>query len=119
MSLASALAQYDSVYASKVRDATWGHLAPRRHVKYRGHIVFAVGCYDDLNHVVIDCEFKDRKGKALDDSPWFYEHLHDFVGSDQNRGTAGNVYRFDGAFCNYVFTGTIVRLTLVAEQETR
>ena len=100
-------------YRSEQMKATWGHLAPKRNKKYRGFIVFAIGCFgsDHLNPTVLSCELKD-----LDSSPWFYDALMDFLSDQQecdNEKSAfkiGNVYRFDGFFRNYEFVGTMRRL---------
>ena len=95
-------------YRAEVYKATWGHLAPRKNKAYRGFIVFALGCYEcgELNPTVLECEL----GK-LDDSPWFYDALIDFLQS--LGGEAGGVYRWDGTFRNYEFNGSVQRLRLL------
>lgn len=100
---APAIAQYKA----EVMSATWGHLAPKRHRAYKGHVVFAVGCFgsDDLNPTVLVCEFG-----GLDDSPWLFDALQDFLHDCET--VAGGVYRFDGTFKNYEFKGTTRRLEL-------
>lgn len=90
-------------YHAQVMKMTWGHLAPRKNKTYRGHIVFAVGCFGDdhLNPTMLSAEFK-----GLDDSPWFFDAMRDFI--EAHKGAPGNVYRFDGTFRNYDFAGQII-----------
>lgn len=91
------------------RRETFGHLAPRRNQTYVGYVIFAVGCFGDdpLNPMPLDCEFKN-----LDSSPWFYDELMRWL-SDLDETKPGGVYRFDGVFKNYEFTGTVRKLTVV------
>jgi hypothetical protein len=102
--ISEVFAPIEARYRAEVMADTWGHLAPKRNKTYKGHIVFAVGCFGDdpLNPTVLSCDFK-----GLDDSPWFFDAMADFIGEDENRGSEGNVYRFDGVFRNYEFSGTI------------
>lgn len=123
-----AFAPAEAKYREDVKRATWGHLAPQKNKVYKGHIVFAVGCYGDdpLNPVVLACSFKDRQGQELTDSPWFFDSLSDFVGEfvgldNQNAFgieqpeplhpcQAGGVYRWEGTFRNYLFRGDLRQL---------
>lgn len=69
---------------------TWGHLKPAKGQAYSGYILYTVGCYGDI--VCIESRFEE-----LNDSPWFYEDLHDFMG---DRGEInGIVYLFTGTYC--------------------
>lgn len=104
-SMADAFAPVEAHYRARVLEATWGHLAPRKNKTYPGHIVFALGCYDcgHLNPTPLTCEFK-----GLDDSPWFYEAVIEFLQS--LGGKAGDVYRWQGNFRNYEFAGTLQKL---------
>jgi hypothetical protein len=101
-------------YHATVMTATWGHLAPSKNKTYSGHLTFAVGIFgsDNLNPIVLECEFKNRSGEELDSSPWFYDAMMDFMQSLETE--AGAVYRFVGTFRNYKFKGTIQRLRLEA-----
>ncbi len=111
--LADAFAPAEAKYREDVMRATWGHLAPEKHRSYHGFIVFAIGCYDsgELNPTPLSVEFKD-----LDDSPWFYDALHEMLGKYQigfrkrKRFKVGGVYRWDGQVCNYKFKGKFRRL---------
>ena len=116
--LAEAFAPAEARYAEEVRAATWGHLAPRKNVTYRGHIVFAVGIFgsDDLNPVPIECEFQGADDE-LESSPWFYEALQGLLQGfcdldDRGQAKSGGVYRWDGTFRNYKWKGGLRRLEL-------
>ncbi len=95
---AEAFAPWEAHYKSKVMESTWGHLAPKKNKIYNGYIVFCVSVYGDIVPI-------NNKFKGLPDSPWFYETLQDFV--CENSKKKGVVYRFDGTFCNYKFSGMI------------
>ncbi len=97
--IADVFASAEVVYKERQMQATWGHLAPVRNKKYRGRIVYAVGCYCGTP-VILHCEFKD-----LPDSPWLYEHVQNFMFAQE--GEEGCVYEFVGFFRNYEFEGTV------------
>jgi hypothetical protein len=106
--IADAFAPAEAHYKAEVMSNTWGHLAPHKNKTYRGHIVFAVGCFgsDHLNPTALECEFK-----GLDSSPWFFDAMQNFL---RNMETSeGHVYRFDGTFRNYEFKGRVRELKLV------
>lgn len=89
MSLAQAVAPAEAAHRAKVLAATFGHLAPSIRKKYRGVIVFTQSVFGQL--VPIRADFKD-----LPDSPWFFEHLNDFVG--ERATEPGKVYKFEGTY---------------------
>ena len=96
---------------------TWGHLAPERNRRYPGRVVFAVGCYDSCNPVILASHFA-----GLDDSPWLYEHLTDFVQglvSDNRDERAGHVYEWTGTVRNYKFSGKVKLLADTSASRTR
>jgi hypothetical protein len=83
---------YDVYGARREAEAmqdTWGHLAGDKGRAYGGHFLFALGCFGDL--AVIEVEFAD-----LPDSPWLYEHLHDWIWD--HKPEEGRIYRFDGTY---------------------
>lgn len=103
MSLAQAFAPAEAAHRARVISATFGHLAPSVRKKYRGTIVFTHSAYGQL--VPIRAEFQN-----LPDSPWFYEHLQDFVA--ERASEPGKVYRFDGTYMVFKngspsFAGTV------------
>jgi hypothetical protein len=108
-SMADAFAPAEARYRTAIMGQTWGHLAPRKNKTYQGYVVFALGCYDcgRLNPTPLCCVFR-----GLDDSPWFYAALIEFLQS--LKGEEGAVYRWRGTFRNYEFKGAIERMTLVA-----
>lgn len=89
MSLAEALAPAEAAHRSRVLTATFGYLAPSVRKKYRGSILFTQSDYGQ--YVPIKADFPD-----LPDSPWFFEHLNDFV--CERAAEPGKVYRFDGTY---------------------
>jgi hypothetical protein len=96
----------DARYRAQVQYETWGHLAPRKNKKYKGYIIFAVGCFGTghLNPTALECELE------LDSSPWFFNVMMDFLRSMD--GETGCVYRWDGYFRNYEFVGSVRRMAL-------
>lgn len=106
MSMETVFAPVEARYRAAVREETWGHLAPARNKIYRGHIIFALGCFgsDRLNPTVLECELD------LESSPWFFNAMRDFLRSLE--GEEGGVYRWDGTFKNYEFKGTVRRIPL-------
>jgi hypothetical protein len=113
--MADVWAPVDAHYRQQVLKETWGHLAPKKNRKYKGFIVFAIGCFgsDHLNPTVLSCELKD-----LESSPWFYEALCEWLSDQQecddekSAFKIGNVYRFDGFFRNYEFVGEFRQLRM-------
>ena len=95
----------------RVMQETWGHLAPQKNKTYAGRIVYAVGAFGDdpLNPTMLVCEFK-----GLDDSPWFFDAVAEFIGSRSQENETGNVYEFRGTFRNYKFFGVTVVLNKYA-----
>ena len=109
---------------AEVQYETFGHLAPKKHKKYHGHILFAVGCFSEgqLNPMPIECEFKD-----LDSSPWFYDALLEFIsnppdgvegellypGGPVKHWPEGTIWRWYGYFMNYKFVGTVRKRKLM------
>jgi hypothetical protein len=95
-------------YANQVAQQTWGHLAPKRRRYYRGTIIFCHGEYGDRELIRV-------RFPKLDDSPWLFEGLHDFIQSRKTR--PGNVYRFEGTyrFCKngaHQFSGKVRRIII-------
>lgn len=106
MSLADAFAPAEARHRSQVLAATFGHLAPQARKKYPGSIIFAQSEFGQL--VPIRSSFDD-----LPDSPWFYQHLTDFVADKATE--PGQVCRFEGHYQLYKngkgkFTGTITEV---------
>jgi len=115
--IAEAFAPAEARYRSQVMAATWGHLAPRKNRTYTGSITFAIGIFgsDNLNPMPIACKFVDDKGEELDGSPWFYDHMSEYLSKfacEDTERKEGHVYRFEGTFRNYKFQGLITKLKI-------
>ncbi len=95
--IADAFAPAEAAYREKVMQHTWGHLAPERAKSYPGKMVFALGEYGD--YVPIHVNFE-----GLDDSPWFFQDMMDFIVSHTE--TPG-IFRFEGKYVNHQFIGEI------------
>lgn len=89
-------------YEEAQRD-TWGHLAAEPDKKYNGFFTFAAGCYGGIALEITSCVFDD-----LNDSPWFYEALNTYI--DTLIAEAGHIYKFTGAYCNGIFSGSVVSI---------
>lgn len=91
-----------------VREATWGHLAPKEDKEYSGYLLFAHNCYGD--RFVIDWKFD-----VLESSPWFYDCLQEFMLNFDTED--GKIYKFTGTFCNYKFKGDMEEIKIKGEVE--
>jgi hypothetical protein len=117
VSLQETLESYTAHERDKVLSATWGHLAPELGTYYYGSIVFAHGAYGG-NTAVLSISFATRDGVELEDSPWAFEDLTDYVTDwicDQANGYRnhkpipdaervdpdGKVFRFTGSYCRF------------------
>lgn len=108
MSLAEAMAPAENHYRNQVIAATFGHLAPEPRKRYPGTILFTQTEYGRLEPIRANFE-------GLPDSPWFFEHLNDFVADKATE--AGAVYRFKGTYetfknGNSRFSGKVVKLDI-------
>ncbi len=120
MSMADAFAPIEAMYKAEVMADTWGHLAPKKNVLYRGRIVYAIGVFgsDRLNPATLYCELSSRKYGSLSSSPWFYDALQEFLAElswkpgeeypkRKGHGEEGCVYEWVGTFRNYQWQGTV------------
>jgi hypothetical protein len=113
MSLASAFAPAEAHYKAQVYAETFGHLAPTPRQTYEGWMVLTWAGYGgDL--IVISAEWKD-----LDDSPWLFDDMQDYLGklTENNRAKRGEVYKFVGTYTkfkngNYRFSGKLQRIPI-------
>jgi hypothetical protein len=90
MSWIDAFRPAEEKYKNEVMGATWGHLAPESQKVYHGYIIFTFGDYGDITP--IKCEFKD-----LDDSPWFFQDMADFI-YRKSKNRQGEVLKFIGTY---------------------
>jgi len=90
----------------EVMEDAWGHLHPSDR-EYSGYILYTVGCYGDIS--CIQTHFRD-----LSDSPWFYDDLHNWMGSNDQDIEQGMIYLFLGSYCHkreQKFIGVITKMT--------
>lgn len=100
----------DAMSGSRVKNVlqnTWGHLAPKKNVKYKARIVIACDAWEETT--IFLAEFKDKNGEELDESPW----LRDIIGLFLNKfGTEvevkwGCIYEWNGFLRNNKLNGSI------------
>ena len=96
---------YGERKTQEVMKETFGHLAPKVEKQYKGFMVYAHSAYGDI--VLIDACFKD-----LDDSPWLFENMNNFIAEN---GKRGDLYKWIG-YClvdsngEYSFVGKIAKI---------
>lgn len=89
---AAEIGHHDPAQVEAILNDTWGHLKAKQGQVYEGHILFTLTCHRETT--ILDWDFGD-----LPASPWFAEHLMDFVCSkvpddvDEFR-----LWRFDGTY---------------------
>lgn len=116
MSLTDAFAPIEAHYRAQVEKDIWGHFAPQKNVKYKGYVIFSVGCFgsDPLNPTVLHFYLlgggKGKGAKILESSPWFHGALMDFL--RKLKAEIGRVYKWEGSFRNYEFDGTVREMKL-------
>jgi len=91
---------------NRVLSETWGHLAPEEQKVYKGHILFVHAGYGG-DIVILESKFKN-----LEDSPWFFNAMLDYVSNYimKHKRTEGKIFRFDGTIQNYKFKGKIKKV---------
>lgn len=96
-----------------VRENTWGHLKAQPDVWHPGGVVFAESAYGG-ERVILRADF----GDGVPDSPWFYQHLHEWLWEQDTE--PGALYTFTGWYRigrsgAYEFRGEIASAPLTAE----
>ena len=92
----------------QVMQDTWGHLAPKINKTYKGTMIYAHSVYGDI--VLLYSNFKN-----LDDSPWLFEAMQDYLSEHcENEG----VYQWEGRLtvhdcAGYCFGGEIERIDFI------
>lgn len=76
----------------RVLHDTWGHLAPEPGQKYPGTILIAQGDYRDC--IILSARFDD-----LDDSPWLYDDMQEFIASAPSERPA--IFKWSGWYVRY------------------
>lgn len=98
-SWAETFAPIDAANREKINQATWGHLAPVKNTSYKGQILFTSTAYNSGTIILIDSSFEN-----LDDSPWLYDFIHEWLNKCQNI-EHGAVYQLNCTFRNYRLYG--------------
>ncbi len=110
MSMSEYFAPAEKRYRDEVISATFGHLAPEFGRMYTGFIIFTEGEYGHIT--IIQCHFKD-----LNDSPWFFENMNDFI--EKHLAKPGAVRRFDGTYhARFIKSRDIIAGTFVGRFTT-
>lgn len=86
---------YGERKAMKVREDTFGHLAPKTRRSYKGTILIAESVYPGQGRTIIRTDFP-----GLESSPWFYYAMCDYV-CDLEGIEDGNLYRWTGTYRFY------------------
>lgn len=115
MGLADVQASIDAHNRDIVESQTWGHLAPALGKAYRGSITFACASYGG-DVAILSLEFARPDGTPLNDNPWSYEDLSNYIIDwvcDQANGyhgcekiakpmqTDGKVFTFTGSYTRF------------------
>lgn len=98
-----AFAPIKEKYREDVIQNTWGHLAPKVHIKYYGYIIVATSVFRYT--YLLDYDFKNLSG-----GPWLAEDVGDFMFNSNFTHDVSSIYRFDGWYKkfkngNYQFGG--------------
>ena len=100
MSFASTMQSLDYHNFLKVRDMTWGHMAPEKNVSYKGFVRF---CFTDHSHygrqaIILLYDFPNLDG------PYIHDFLFDKMGDyDSDDFEIGAIYEQQLTFRNYRF----------------
>jgi hypothetical protein len=62
----------------QIQQETWGYLAPEPGKVYYGEVTFAHAAYGGET-AFLSIEFKTKDGKPLQDSPWSFEDIADYI----------------------------------------
>lgn len=113
-----------AVYQDRVRQDTFGHLAPERRKVYPGYVVFTYTAWGHMEP--IEAEFE-----GLEFSPWLFEDMNEFIENqcfDDRRGkdrlAQGQVYRWEGSYVrfnngNFRFSGKTRRIDSSGRRASR
>jgi len=79
--------QHEAMYKECVLQDTWGHLAPKMGEVYTGIIIFTLTEWNQSE--LISCKFKD-----LSCSPWFFDHMKEYIFQYCKNNDNVGVYKF-------------------------
>jgi transcriptional regulator GlxA family with amidase domain len=92
--MANAIGIAESQYSLTIQRETFGHLYPEVEKSYSGFILMTFTCWGYASP--IDCKFKN-----LDMSPELFDHINEFIQSEQKDSREGQVWRFDGKYIKF------------------
>ena len=98
--MADIFAPIQAVYKERVMRDTWGHLAPKRGVIYKGWILLGTNAFGSMNPELLDAEFEDDT-EAMGSSPWSYDHINEYLHKRSKQFSPGCVYLFTGTYRTY------------------
>jgi hypothetical protein len=92
-------------YQEAVYQDTWGHLAPKKNVTYKGQILVAKSGYGGSDRKIIEMEWEN-----LDDSPWLFDHVNNWIWDSRDLMKEDGVYWIKTTFRNYRMWGKIAKI---------
>ena len=92
---------YLGSHVNRVFSETWGHLAPLKNTSYKIKIWFCVAGYQQCDQQILSTEY----GDGLNDSPWLYDCMHNYIRNFNFDNVPTGVYLIDGTFRNYRIYG--------------
>lgn len=107
-------APIEAVYREQVAQDTWGHLAPKKNTTYRGRIMTAKSGYDGSDEKIIDMEWD-----GLDDSPWIFDYVNDWIWENRELMKEDGVYLIKSTFRNYRMWGKVSQITSLKMLENK
>ena len=84
---------------------TWGYLAPQKNTTYRGKLLVSCSVYRSGTQEIIDMEWEN-----LEDSPWLYDSVNDWLWGLRDKMERGSIYRIEATFRNYRFWGKPIKI---------
>lgn len=105
MSFGDAAASWDAVNRERVKEDTWGHLAPKRDSEYTIHAFVTGGVHAcERTPVFVSLD----TGRKLTSSPWLFDALQELADKLWNDDDhSGKLREFKGTMHNYRFKGQV------------
>lgn len=97
-------APIEAHYKAAVIQDTWGHLAPKKNTTYRGDVLVSSSGYSTGIQLV------DMNWDHLQDNPWVYEKMQDWLYEQRKILTAGTVWTIKVTMRNYRIWGQFTKI---------
>ena len=95
-------------YKEAVMQDTWGHLAPKKNITYRGTILITKSGYGGSDGKLIDMCWDN-----LGDSPWLFAFVNTWIRDNREQLKIDGTYKLKTTFRNYRMWGKIIdKITL-------